>query len=507
MDPSIEPAARHYAAGALGEAASACRDIINADPRHFDALHLLGVICLNRGLHADALSYLLRAAAERPDDPALRINLGNAYKALERFEEALACYTGAADPGALNNRGLAQMGLERHRAAVETFQAAISQDPTHLPAWFNLGRALMELGRFEEAEAAYNHVLASGAEVLPADREAAAMIELARTFLCQHRAKDAIEQLRLVTARFPDRPPPEWNLSLALLTAGHLAEGFRAYESRFGLPGHDERHPDHCVLDLDTVEGKRVLVTSEQGRGDVIQCLRYLRPLAERGARIHLSIYDDLAALARELPDIESVVTGLDAEPPYDLRTSIMSLPLAFGTEPGRVPAETPYLRVPAAQYGRMRRLLGPAKGIRIGLAWSGSAASYRRAAMPAAMTRPLLDIEGLEFHCLQKDIRAEDRAGLDPRIVAYDSILRDFADTAALIDAMDLVVTIDTAVAHLAGALGKPVWIMLPLNPDWRWLLGREDSPWYPTARLFRQTQYGVWSDVIGRIGAALRV
>jgi hypothetical protein len=185
-----------------------------------------------------------------------------------------------------------------------------------------------------------------------------------------------------------------------------------------------------------------------------------------------------------------------------------MSLPLAFATAIATIPAKVPYLRAPAARIGRMRHHLGPRSAPRIGLAWSGSSANLARSAMSPTALEPLLHRSGVEFHCLQKDIRAEDRAWLDHIGVVrtHAAMLRDFGDTAALIEAMDLVISIDTAVAHLAGALAKPVWIMLPFNPDWRWLLGRDDSPWYPTARLFRQPVRGDWASVLRSVAASLQ-
>ena len=240
-----------------------------------------------------------------------------------------------------------------------------------------------------------------------------------------------------------------------------------------------------------------------------IQFLRYLRPLAARGARIKLSVYDDLVPLALELPEVEQVLGPDEDETEYDLLTAVVSLPLAFATEIATIPACVPYLRAPAARIGRMRHHLGPPSAPRIGVVWSGSSASQARSAMPPAALEPLLARPGVEFHCLQKEIRPEDRGWLEQIgvIASHGGMLRDFGDTAALIEAMDLVISIDTAVAHLAGALAKPVWILLPFNPDWRWLLGRDDSPWYPTARLFRQPAAGDWDSVVRAVSAALRL
>jgi hypothetical protein len=212
--------------------------------------------------------------------------------------------------------------------------------------------------------------------------------------------------------------------------------------------------------------------------------------------------------LAREMPDVELVVGPEDDETEHDLLTAVMSLPLAFATAIATIPAKVPYLRAPAAKIGRMRHHMGTKSSPRIGLVWSGSPASLTRSSMPPAALEPLLRRTGVEFHCLQKDIRAADRGWLERVgiITTHEAMLRDFGDTAALIEAMDLVISIDTAVAHLAGALAKPVWIMLPFNPDWRWLLSRDDSPWYPTARLFRQPVPGDWDAVVKSVTASLQ-
>jgi hypothetical protein len=222
-----------------------------------------------------------------------------------------------------------------------------------------------------------------------------------------------------------------------------------------------------------------------------------------------LSVYEDLVPLAREMADVELVLGPEDDEVGYDRLTAIMSLPLAFDTAIATIPAKVPYLRAPATRIGRMRHHLGAKSAPRVGLVWSGSAASLARSGMQAAVLEPLLHRSGVEFHCLQKDISAEERGWLDciGVVRAHEAMLRDFGDTAALIEAMDLVISIDTAVAHLAGALAKPVWIMLPFNPDWRWLCGRDDSPWYPTARLFRQPVSGDWASVLRSVVASLQL
>jgi hypothetical protein len=330
---------------------------------------------------------------------------------------------------------------------------------------------------------------------------------LCHVFVEQERYEDALAVFACAPPGLAGNPVLAWNESLTRLMLGDYAQGWRLYERRFEVLAHDPPRPAAQVLDPAAVAGRRVLLFGEQGRGDVIQFARYLPMLAARGATVLVEAYSDLLPLLGEVPGVAAVAEPGGPVPPHDLLTPLLSLPLAFGTELDSIPAAVPYLRPPEARLAAWSARLGPRVRPRVGLCWWGFQHIPKRS-IPGFMLAPLLGCEDLEFHAVQKDITPSDADWLarHPSVRVHAAALRDFADTAALLQQMDLVISIDTAVAHLAGALGRPVWIMLPFSPDWRWLRGREDSPWYPSARLFRQGRSEVWPDVVQRVAAALQ-
>ena len=499
MNQRLQEAARLYAAQDYAAARQACLAILQADPRDFEALHLIGVLLTLLGQPAEALAYLRRAEAERAGHALLQVNLGNVLLALERYDEVLAL-SGDGGAAALNNLGLAHRGLGQHEAAARAFRAATRVEGNHPAAWFNLAKSLRVLGRPDEALSAMQHAQRFAPAGTPPERLADIASETAQALMALGRPEEALAECQALLRRHPDQTSVRWNMSLCLLALGRWQEGWLAYECRFGVPGHDARPDGAVVLDPATVAGKRVLILTEQGRGDMLQFVRYAPLLAARGAEVKVQAYPDLVSLLAAMPGVSAVVSTDDPRPDADLVTPVMSLPLAFGTQP----ADVPYLRAPADRQFS----LGPSQRLRIGLVWSGSSHSYSRAGMPVAALAPLLESADFEFHCLQRDILGPDSLWLKAArrpIRLHTEALGDFADTAGLIQQMDAVVSIDTAVAHLAGALGKPVFVLLSCNPDWRWLTQRNDSPWYPTARLFRQPRPGDWQTVIRLVAAAL--
>jgi len=468
----LRDAAALHRAGRLAEAEPLYLAILHEVPAHFDALHLIGVVRQQQGRDAEAIAFIDRALALRPDNAAALSNRALSLRALGRAHEALACCDRAlavkpdfAD--AHNNRGLALAALKRPAEALKSYEAALSHAPAHIDALNNCGIALFEVNRLDEALVCFDRVLA----------------------------------LR------PGHVHGSWNRAQVLLLMGDFARGWPEHEGRLASnPGLNRGFTQPLWLGDAPLAGRTILLRAEQGLGDTIQFCRYAPMVAARGARVVLEVQRPLVDLMRTLDGAIEVVARGDALPAFDLHCPLLSLPLVFKTELTSIPARTQYLRAPAGAIDWKSRL--GTKRPRIGLVWSGNPGHKRDAtrSIPFYALMPLLDIDA-SFVSLQKDVRASDAAVLKQtgQVIDVADNLTSFAETASLIATLDLVISVDTSAAHLTGALGKPLWLLLPQVPDWRWLMGRDDSPWYPTARLFRQDTTRAWGGVVARIRAAL--
>jgi hypothetical protein len=325
-----------------------------------------------------------------------------------------------------------------------------------------------------------------------------------------NRHAEALDQYREAYAVMPDSLELQYNEAMALVATGAWPEGWERLEVRFAIA---DMSPLPQAVDKmarwvgeSPIDGKTILLQAEQGLGDTLQFVRYVPLVAERGARVVLRVQPALGKLMAGMPGAERVITSYDNVTDVDMVCPLMSLPHAFATRVATVPATVPYLRAPMRYLQLWQALLGLRSRPRVGLAWWGRQHLPLRS-MPLATLAPLLQRTDLEFHALQQEIPDRDRAWLagNPGLMDHSAELKDFADTAALISQMDLVITIDTSVAHLAGALARPVWIMLPFSADARWLLDRNDTPWYPTARLFRQRRQMDWDGVVAEVVQAL--
>jgi hypothetical protein len=391
--------------------------------------------------------------------------------------------------------------------AIAAYRRAVALNPDMPEAWLNLGNALKEGGQLDEAVAAYRRAVA----VKPG--YALGHSNLGYLLREKGRLDEAVAACRQAIEIDPEHSGAHSNLALALLVQGHFAEGWEAYEWRwkaegFGTAARDFGRPR---WDGGALEGRTVLLHAEQGLGDALQFIRYLPLVQERGGKAIIECQPALQRLFGTMAGDVPVIAKGAALPAFDVHCPLLSLPRIFATDLANMPGDVPYLRADAAEASAWSdRLAAHPPGFRVGLVWAGNPnhTNDRNRSLKPASLLPLGAVKGVRFFSLQKGTGAEGRDGLPAGLELSDVAgeLGDFADTAALIANLDLVITADTATAHLAGAMGRPVWTLLPFAPDWRWLLGREDSPWYPTMRLFRQAAIGDWPPVIARVCDQLR-
>jgi len=513
VSPKFRRARRAHERGELNEAERLCGDILQRNPRHFDALHLLAMLNYQRG-ELDAAEKLQRAALQVDGARAdAHTDLGLILLAMARFDDALAAYEAAHaiapdDPEALNGRGVVLLRQGRTHEALASFERVIALSPGHIDALGNRGNVLLRLNRPGEAIASYD----AGLKIAP--KHARLLTNQAIALRRLDRPHEALLGLNRALAHDPDFAEARFVESLVKLTLGDFAAGWSAYERRWAtaaLAPHRRNFTRPLWLGQEPLAGKIILLYAEQGYGDTIQFVRYARLVAARGARVILEVQRELtrliAASMAACKDIEVIAHG-EGLPAFDLQCPLMSLPLAFRTQLATIPAEVPYLVPPAADAAvpsRIDRGAAPRRKLKVGLAWAGDPLHKNdlNRSMRLATLAPLLALPHLQFVSLQQEIGGEDIEALrrHPGLQAGGPF-RDFAQTAAVIAGLDAVIAVDTAVAHLAGAMGKPLHLLLPFGADFRWLRERADSPWYPSARLYRQHAFDEW----GRAVDALR-
>lgn len=457
-----------------------------------------------------AISAYRAAIAAAPAHGAAHAGLAASLLHAEQPAEALAAAECAAlvAPDLVEAeflRAMALAGLGVGPAAVAGLERTIAREPAHAKAHLNLGNLLAEEDRLGEAEASCRRAIALEPNLVEAHAS------LGYLLTAQGRLDEAIAASEAALALDPEFVQAHWNEGIARLLQGDYARGWAKYEARKGYERFARLYPDPegPVWQGEKLQGRTILVHAEQGLGDTIQFVRYLPLLAARGARMVLACDPALVSLMASqppalMPGLETVVAKGAKLPPYDCWINQMSLPHRFGTILETIPSPGCYL---AANPERVRRYQQQLPGGRtIGLAWAGNPlhSNDHRRSMPIGVLRPLLAGGGQSFVSLQRGARAEDAKEF-PELLDLSQELGDFADTAALIEALDLVVTVDTSVAHCAAALGKETWILLAHAPDWRWLTERRDSPWYSSVRLFRQPQPGAWERVVAEVVAAL--
>ena len=498
--------------GRFDEAMASYQAAIDLEPElsRSAAYHNLGVYLQGLGRSEEAIRMFDRVIALEPDTADAWANRGVGLSILGRHEEALVAFERALEleplsVPAMTNRGICHYQAGRTEQALEAYREAMNVNGPDPDLLSNMALALDALGRSDEALASCDRALA----LRPGFTEC--MVNRGMILLALGRFKEAVESYDQASALRPDYVDPYWNKALALLLQGDLEAGWPLYEHRWGRSDAPPTPGFGSVplwLGKTPLAGKTILLLGEQGFGDTLQMVRYAPMVKALGARVMLAPQPALAELMLTAPGVDEVV-GPAADPVgFDVFCPMMSLPLAFGTTLQTIPADVPYVTAPAAKIDAWGERLGQRRRRRIGLVWSGSRdhANDRNRSLPLATLLARLP-DDADYISLQREYRDGDLALLaqDGRIQDLSSQLENFADTAALIHHLDLVVSVDTAAAHLAGAMAKPLFLLLPWVPDFRWLLGRDDSPWYPTARLFRQRSAGDWGSALDALVAAL--
>lgn len=513
--------------------------IIGVDQTHVGALQMSGAAAAQSGhfdMAVQRLDQALAIVADKPDihiqrayalqqlhrftealvsyECALELqpshaethnNRGVVLHALQRWEDALSAYDRALElkPGyaqAHFNKGNALLALKRRAEALECLDAAIAVQPNYAKAYINRGVALQELRRPQEALESYEKAVA----LQPYMPEAHVNRGWALQALC--RLDESIAAYDKAIALRSDYADAHLHKATALLLKGHFSLGWRSYEWRWKTEDAKTRLRDFSTpqwTGTESLVGKTIFLHCEQGLGDVIQFCRYSSVLRRMGARVILEVHRPLITLLQDLDGVDTCLVMGDALPEFDYHCPLLSLPLALQTELETIPVAPSYLNAKPEHIEYWRNRLGPKKGLRVGMVWSGNpahAVDYNRSiSLSDWFSHVGLNVEWIS---LQKEVRESDRSALDTHSLRhFGAELQDMGDTAALCKLMDVVVSVDTSVAHLSAALGCPTWILLPKVPDWRWLLGRNDSPWYPSVRLYRQAVDGDWSEVFSRL------
>lgn len=460
-----------------GEAAAAIEELMAISGPSVDLYLRLASLRIACSQAEEAIDILYDLLGMDPLSTAAYTNLGVAFRRLGRVDEAMAVYrTGLTlapnDPGLLNNYGIALKELDRQEEAVDCFRRALAAQPSAANTWLNLSLAENDLMQVDQA-------------ILAARRSVAAD---------------------------PGLPPAHTALSMALLMRGELIEGFAEYEwrSRMADFPSPRRHFAAPAWQGKDPRGRTIVLYDEQGVGDAIQFARYATLLSAMGARVFLECNSQLVSLLDGMAGVEGVIPRFGTLPPHDYQVSLLSLPHLLGTTLATIPAIAPYLSAEADLTAQWAERLSGHDGLKVGLVWAGNPEfkADRLRSPGLAAFRPLFDVPGVTLFALQKGAGRNDLEGADwlpPHFVDLNDQIRDFADTAAIMANLDLIVTSCTGPAHLAGALGRPTWTVIPFSPDWRWMEKRDDTPWYPTMRLFRQDRRGDWTGVMRRLAAAL--
>jgi tetratricopeptide (TPR) repeat protein len=498
--------------GRIDEATACYRRGIELKPDDPRAYNNLGTVHKDRGEFDEAIANFAKAIEHDPAFAEAYFNLGLAYDAQQKFEQAIECYQKAADlrPNffqAHYERGNSFHALKRFDEAIDAYRRALDLNPNYAEALNNLGRAYLELDDLPQAAAAFRRAIEIRPNLAEVHNNLGFVLKESGQ-ICEAAASN-----RRAIELAPEYPEPRWNEAQLLLLQGDFEHGWPAYEWRWKTGKLTARKFPQPQWLGEPLAGKTILLHAEQGLGDTIQFIRYAPLIKRLGATVVVECLRPLTRLLASCPGIDQLLPAGAALPPFDFHTPLLSIPAALKTTLSTVPHEVPYLSADPALVAHWRDVLRKFPGFRIGINWRGRTdrIDSRRRDIPPELIASFAGIPGVQLISLQKGAGQEDLsnpAGHLPIIDLgeFDTAHGPFMDTAAIMQNLDLIISSDTSVPHLAGALGRPVWVALPFSPSWHWLLDRSDSPWYPTMRLFRQKSLGDWEGVVSEIRTAVR-
>ncbi len=511
IQQALQIGINHHKAGRLSQAESAYRQIIQLDPNNIDALHMLGVVQTQTGRITDGIALIRQVLALRPDWPEALGNLGVALTAAGQPQEAILCHRrelalAPSSPTAMCNLGSALRATGQVEEAIASHRHAIALRPDFVQAHHNLGTALRDQDKLEEAIDSFQRALTLQNNYPDCHNS------LGSTLRGLGRYDDAIASFHQAIKLRPDHADAHFNLALAMLLLGNYEIGWREYEWRWRLSNHpnSEKNFRQPRWDGSDLTGRTILLFAEQGVGDTIQFMRYIPLVLARGGHVLLDVQPELHRLLDQ-KNLQGASLMPAAPASFDVQLPLMSLPMVLGEfDFASTAVPNPlYIQPDPTLQQKWRSLLNKGNQFKVGIAWAGrpTHVNDHQRSMPLANLAPLAG-ERIHFYSLQLGPAAAQATTPPPGMNLTDltSQIEDFADTAALIAELDLVISVDTAVAHLAGAMNRPIWLLLPFAPDFRWLLNRDDTPWYSSMRLFRQTHRSQWTDPIQRAAAALR-
>jgi tetratricopeptide (TPR) repeat protein len=539
VNKAIQLAYKYFQAGDLIQTERVCREILKKQPNNIDILYFLGVVCYQLKKYDSAIQYIgkflqfnptnadayynLAQAFQKkrePDDAityyhkALKynpyfidayLNLGNLLQETGQLDEAIKNYQKVIEinpnfAGAYYNLGVVLQEKGQLREAISAYQKAIHLNPSYIDAYHDLGYVYHMNSQFDEAIRFYQKALQLNPKLFDAHNN------LGRVLQEQRHNEEAIACYQKAIQLNPDFAEAHFNLSIVLLLLGNFKQGWREYEWRWKLKEQRRYNFPQPVWDGSDIEGRTIFLYAEQGFGDTIQFIRFVPLVAERRATVIIECQRELKSLLQTVQGVAKVITNEDQLPDFDIHCPLLSLPLLLGIALESIPAAVPYIAIESMLIAKWKeRLKHDNSQFKIGIVWSGNPRNmiFLKKSFALNTFLPLASLDKITLYSLQKGEAA--REAKNPpqgmRLIDYTDEINEFLDTAAFIKNLDLVISIDTAVAHLAGALGKTVWTLLPFSPDWRWMLNREDSPWYPTMRLFRQSSPGDWETVIEKV------